>query len=70
MAKLKKKAEDGSMYGVIGQVGTQNYLVKDTPCLMPKENMKFFNTMRKNSDKSSFGDFPNPFNVFWKGSGK
>ena len=69
MAKIKKK-KDCSMNGVVGKVRNDNYMVKDTPCLIPKENMKFFNTMRKNAGVSSFGNFPNPFNVFWSGSGR
>lgn len=69
MAKIKRK-KDCSMNGVIGKIGSDNYMVKDTPCLIPKENMKFFNTMRKTAGVSSFGNFPNPFNAFWSGGGK
>ena len=39
-----KKKNTTQYPGVIRQVG-QNYLVKDTPCLVPKENMKFFTQM-------------------------
>jgi hypothetical protein len=41
-------------------------MVKDTPCLIPKENIGIFSHMQKQSQQSSFGDFPNLFNAFWK----
>lgn len=62
--KIKKTNRRNS--NVIKQVGSENYMVKDTPCLIPKQNMGFFTTMQKQSQHSSFGDFPNPFNAFWK----
>ena len=55
--------------GVVGTAGTENYFVKDTPCLIPKQNMSFFNTMQQASQHSSFGNYPNPFDAFWKGDG-
>ena len=64
MAAKKKKS--AAAYGIIGVSG-DNFVVKDTPCLIPKENMKMFHTMQKQSGVSSFGDFPNPFNSFWNG---
>ena len=64
MATKKKKS--AAAYGIIGVSG-DNFVVKDTPCLIPKENMKMFHTMQKQSSVSSFGDFPNPFNSFWNG---
>ena len=68
--KIRKgTGKTGSPAGVIGTVG-DNYIVKDTPCLIPKENMKFLNAMKQSSQRSTFGDYPNPFNAFWKGSEK
>jgi len=66
--KISKSNSDSS--GVIRMIGDAGYLVKDTPCLIPKENMPMFNAMRKTAGVSSFGNYPNPFNVFWKGAGK
>lgn len=56
----------GSPKGVTGNIG-QNYVVKDTPCLMPKENMKMFNAMQANAEHSMFSDYPSPYNNWWKG---
>ena len=61
-----KKSNNRTGGNIIKSVGTENYMVKDTPCLIPKENMGFFTNMQKQSQHSSFGDFPNPFNAFWK----
>ena len=61
-----KKTKGRSNSNIIKSMGTENYLVKDTPCLIPKENMKFFTNMQKQSQFSSFGNFPNPFNAWWK----
>lgn len=66
MAKSKTTSD---FMGVQKKIG-DNYLVKDTPCLIPKENIRAFNNMRRQAGVSSFGDFPNPFNAFWKGAGK
>ena len=44
MATKKKKS--AAAYGIIGVSG-DNFVVKDTPCLIPKENMKMFHTMQK-----------------------
>lgn len=70
MAKIKRNNNNGSSSGIIKQVGSENYMVKDTPCLIPKENMKMFTNLQKQSQHSSFGDFPNPFDAFWKKAGK
>lgn len=64
-----KKKNTTQYPGVIRQVG-QNYLVKDTPCLVPKENMKFFTRMQKTTQQSSFPGWPNPYDAFWKKPGK
>lgn len=46
---------------IIGQVG-DNYIVKDCPCLIPKQNMKAFAMMKNSSDTTStFGQWPSPF---------
>lgn len=70
MSKKIKKKGNSNPTGAIRMIGDAGYLVQDTPCLIPKENMQMFNAMRKNANVSSFGNYPNPFNVFWKGSGK
>ena len=71
MAKIKRnKPGNGNYSGIIKQVGSENYMVKDTPCLIPKENMKMFTNLQKQSQQSSFGDFPNPYDAFWKKAGK
>lgn len=64
-----KKTVSVDMTGVQRRIG-DNYVVKDTPCLIPKENIRAFNAMRKQSQVSSFGNYPNPFDIFWKGAGK
>ena len=65
---IKKHNSSSSGTGIIGSVGDQqNYIVMDTPCLIPKENIKFFNNLQKEAQHSSFGDYPNPFNSFWNG---
>lgn len=66
--KIIKKgpSNGGSATGVIGHIG-DNCVVKDVPCLLPKENMDMFNKMQKASSQCSFGSYPNPFNAFWKG---
>lgn len=51
-------------YGIEGMVGT-NYRVKDTPCLIPQENIRQFAHMQQQAQKSSFGNWPNPFNMWW-----
>lgn len=63
---MKIKKNSGNRHGIIRQVGSENYMVKDTPCLIPKENIGIFSHMQKQSQQSSFGDFPNLFNAFWK----
>lgn len=71
MAKIKRnKPGNSNLSGIIRQVGTENYMVKDTPCLIPKENMKMFTSLQKQSQHSSFGDFPNPYDALWKKAGK
>jgi hypothetical protein len=46
---------------IIGQVG-DNYIVKDCPCLIPKQNIKAFSMMENGSDTTStFGQWPSPF---------
>ena len=45
MAKIKRN-KPGNGSGIIKQVGSENYMVKDTPCLIPKENMKMFVLLR------------------------
>ena len=52
---------------ILGMVGT-NYKVKDTPCLIPQENIRQFRDMQKQAQKSSFGNWPNPFNAWWRPS--
>jgi len=67
---MKEKKVDGNMFGVVGKIG-DNYVVRDTPCLMPKENMRMFNTMRKNcGSTSSFGNWPSPFDIWRSGTKK
>lgn len=63
--RMTKKKNDYNMFGVMGKIG-DNYVVRDTPCLIPKENMRIFNAMRKQSNVSSFGNYPSPFNI-WRG---
>lgn len=56
----------GSPSGVIGTIGS-NYVVKNMPCLMPKENMKMFNAMQADCNKQPFNGLKGPFDNFWNG---
>lgn len=68
MAKIRKtttgKKTGSSDSRIMGTLG-QNYLVRDVPCLLPKENMSFFTDMQRQAQHSSFGNFPNPYNAWW-----
>ena len=55
---------NGSASGVVGHIG-DNCVVKDMPCLIPKENMKFLNQMQKNAGQQPFPGWPSPFHAFW-----
>lgn len=61
MAKSNKKSETYNGVNIVGTVG-DNYIVKDCPCLIPKQNIKAFSMMKKGSDTTStFGQWPSPY---------
>lgn len=56
MAVIKKKKKNGNILGSIGD----NYIVKDCPVLIPKQNMKMFSVFQKASNTTNtFGNWPN-----------
>jgi hypothetical protein len=59
-----KKNNNKGTSPIIGTVG-MNYKVQDTPCLIPKENIQMFHELQRQSQHSSFGNFPNPYDAFW-----